>query len=348
MSNTKVVDKYNYGLALVKIFMCFEVVCCHYWWYWAMPQIPAYLRIFSDFALTAVPFFMLTSFFLCEKQFEDTTGASFEKRIFRLVLPFIVWNVVYFIIYSVVQHFTSVDLGVSFTSLRRQMFFGSVTELNPPMWFQFNLIILTIVFFVLYKHMNKKMLVSVLTIALVLSYVIQYSSVYSKFFGQSSAEIKNSPGRLVMMLPFAIVGIFIAYAKPKIDANRKYWFYLGLLSVVSQIFILMVEQYDRPNCSQYGGILLMFKALSVFILAYTLPCWHFHPVVKKIIKSVASCSYGVYFLHFGIGFAMNAFLSSKGLEVNTFAECVVIFILSYLICFLVSKLPIRYSKELVG
>ena len=77
----------NTNFSLLKIFMSFEVVICHFCvseMYIAKP--------FKMIGSWAVPTFMLLSFILTEKHFSNIKKGDLCKRIKRLVYPQIIWG----------------------------------------------------------------------------------------------------------------------------------------------------------------------------------------------------------------------------------------------------------------
>lgn len=79
---------YNYGLALLRIFMCFEVILCHFY-----SGGSKYLFLFDVLKNYAVPVFMMMSFLLTEKMFLAQNVDSYKQRIYRLTVPLLGWGV---------------------------------------------------------------------------------------------------------------------------------------------------------------------------------------------------------------------------------------------------------------
>ena len=75
--------EFNYGLALLRTLMCFEVVLCHFW----DSDDPKFLMPFSLLRGLAVPVFMFLSFFLTEHTFLEYNKTKAKKRIWRVIYP---------------------------------------------------------------------------------------------------------------------------------------------------------------------------------------------------------------------------------------------------------------------
>lgn len=130
--------EFNYGLALLRALMCFEVVLCHFW----TSDVPKYLKSFSMLRGLAVPIFMFLSFFLTEHTFLNYNKIKAKKRIWRVIYPQIGWALIYWLGYTIGQ--LKINFGVTFCDLLWQMFTGHSPRLNASMWFQTVLIVLTI------------------------------------------------------------------------------------------------------------------------------------------------------------------------------------------------------------
>ena len=89
---------FNLGWALLKLWMCYEVVMVHAWNAWAYPGkvTPTQFVFIRDFRNFAVPVFMLITFFLAAKKFAANDGAWLKNRFVRLLTPFVFWSVLAF------------------------------------------------------------------------------------------------------------------------------------------------------------------------------------------------------------------------------------------------------------
>lgn len=94
-------NSFNYGLALLRTLMCYEVVLCHFW----VTEVPVYLQPFSILRPYAVHVFMFMSFFLTQKSFMKKNKDYVVNRIWKLLLPQLVWNFIYFVIYWIIGAF---------------------------------------------------------------------------------------------------------------------------------------------------------------------------------------------------------------------------------------------------
>ena len=75
------VKKYNYNIALLKIFFSYCVVLCHYWNPDFYAQYPAVVDITDRLRRCAVPIFVMISFYLTEKTYSEFRIGKFKERI---------------------------------------------------------------------------------------------------------------------------------------------------------------------------------------------------------------------------------------------------------------------------
>ena len=99
MENSIEKKEFNYGLALLRALMCFEVVLCHFW----NSDGSRFLMPFSMLRGLAVPVFMFLSFFLTEHTFLEYNKTKAKKRIWRVIYPQIGWAIIYWLGYTIGQ-----------------------------------------------------------------------------------------------------------------------------------------------------------------------------------------------------------------------------------------------------
>lgn len=123
--NSRKEDSYNYGAAVLKIIMSFEVVLCHYWLFENISDIPVYLRIFNRLRMLAVPTFMIMSFYFLTNSALTKDIRVFKARIGRLLSPYIGWAVIYYIGYLILERIFDIELVGGIQDLICQLLFGN-------------------------------------------------------------------------------------------------------------------------------------------------------------------------------------------------------------------------------
>ena len=347
ISTTNRLDNFNYGMGILRPLFAFEVVLCHYW---AITTInpSSILNIFYNLRRVAVPVFMVMAFYFLEPKFSYNHQGYLKTRIYRLAIPYIAWAIIYFVAIYLTEHifsFTFFD-GVTFKSLGWQLLLGSCEELCPPLWFQAVLIILTTISFMLRKYLNPEKVLSFFLCLTIISLYLQYSSINFALFGGLEYEQRYTLGRIAEMIPFAFTGLVLARLKPYIENVPKFMIIVGCISIP-----FFIDKYaifsDIALSFGYAGFHYLFYAISIVTLAIVFPLPTLPSPIKKIIKFLSEYSFGVYCLHWIVGLYVMHFISGKGLQCNRFGQCIIIWIISYILSFAISKIPIKGIKKLV-
>ena len=135
----------NIGLDILKVWMSFEVVLCHFghgsgaW---------IYSHFFAYFKRMAVPVFMIVSFYLSARFISDKEWhlEKLAKRLYRIYWPLVAWGIICWIVYNILALLCNADdFKYSFSDLVWQVLTGHCY--NPPMWFNAVLGCLTILFY---------------------------------------------------------------------------------------------------------------------------------------------------------------------------------------------------------
>lgn len=202
---------YNIGLSILRTFMCFLVILCHFW----TANVPdtgwkGWLHFLKGYA---VPVFMLLSFFLTEKILISHDKERIIKRFQRLLVPYLCWPLIYWILYNVLDWWKrGSGLGCGISELFWQFLMGHSARLNGVMWYQFDLMVLTLLFLIiLYIFRRKYMLV--LCICMMAAWFFQYSGWNKRLFGGLRFELTYPLGRFSEMVPYAVSGFALAHYK---------------------------------------------------------------------------------------------------------------------------------------
>lgn len=139
-------EKRDKSLDFLKIFFAFEVFLVHGWSEFTYIYVPGQsfpYSFFNRMGLVAVPGFVLISFMLTDIYRMANDRTCFKKRIFRLIIPHIVWTLIYFGVYTTGTIAGIFSIPVTVKELFIQMF--TATGYNAVMWFQIALIIITLI-----------------------------------------------------------------------------------------------------------------------------------------------------------------------------------------------------------
>ena len=132
--------KFNVFFALLKIYISFLVVNSHCF----KPPISLYQNEFKLKLLQSqihVPIFYIISFYFCYNLFSTKNIVKIKLRFERILIPYFVWPIILFLINNFLLNFIS---KISLYDLLLQLLYGH--QYNTVFWFQYDLIIVTIIF----------------------------------------------------------------------------------------------------------------------------------------------------------------------------------------------------------
>lgn len=333
--------------------MSFAVVCAHFWKnaeesggiFW-LP-----MKLHLKFVACPVPVFMLMSFFFVEHTLREGKKNKIAARMKRLFVPYVAWALIYFALYCTLDVLRITHNAPVITWIKQlgwQLFLGSAPSLNPPLWFQFDIMLLTLFFAVLLK-LVKRNASTVIALIAIAALVMQYSGMNYKLFGHLPYEAKYPLGRAAEMLFYACLGLLAARHKCLEHLH-------GIGAVIVCVAALrFVTKYDVFAASvtgfMYQGLKLTACAVLLFVSFYLLPMAWLPSAIRKTISFLARYSMGVYCIHMLIGRAMTS--SAERLLVDgiggggRFALCAAIYAVSIAVCFLISLLPGKVFKSIV-
>lgn len=331
----------NYGFALLKMFMSFEVILCHCWV--INDNLPFYLKIFARFKGEAVPVFMFLSFYLLETTFLNCETTKIKKRLFKVAYPQFGWAVIYWCAYASLKILFNKFQTLKISDLFLQIIFGHTV--NSSMWFQFVLIVLTIIFFLIFKLGSEKKGILTLHILLLISFAIEYSGLNYFLFSNLPNSVKYPLEGFFPMIPYAILGFDFAYFKifEKLKENRIFWIiFLFFCSILVLQVTIINGASGFYSCN--NSILV-----TVFIsgFCYLLPFEKLNEGYLSFIEFASRYTLGIYCMHRLVGKFVNLFFEKMNFEDSSFISCVLIYILCFAISLIISKIPSKYIKTLV-
>lgn len=348
--------KYNIGLAFLRVWMCFEVVICHFK-NWGDVQIKDLMLPFQfiyNFREIAVPVFMLMSFSLTNIEEISKDNKLIRCRMHRLLIPQLVWSIAYFVVYWLLDVIYDLDLLKGFSDLWWQLFLGH--SINQTAWYQIELILLTVTFVSAFRLMGGKGGKWFVIIFGICALYFQYAGINGALFDNiiwtgnfNSGYITYPIGRFVEMIPYAVAGIFVCYFNlfERLEPYKKEI----IVSAVSLIYIFMnYEVFDEPLGYGYSGLYKLAIGILVVFLFYYLPFDKLPQVFRKIIKEISKYTMGIYFGHRMVGTIIyNSKLHEYlKMEPGSIYDCMVIFLICFIIAFMIHKVPFRWIKESIS
>lgn len=345
ISSKKDSRKYNYGICLLKIFMCFEVVCCHFW---NSNSIPAYLKPFSIFRTSAVPVFVCITFVFSYKIIEKSNADLLTKRLKRLYVPHVIWAIIYWLIYSMLAVWRNLG-DISFSELVWQIGTGHSEKLNPSMWYQIDIIIILLLLYISHKKLSEKMYKRLLYGCLLGSYFFQYSMINYELFEDLRYELMYPLGRILEILPVAIVGLLLV-KEDVLTKFKKKWKYSLPITLIALMLSYCIWKVDRVICRQgfgYTGFGFLGIAVSLVVFSYALPFENLPEIIKNIIVICSRYTFGIYCMHRLVAKLITITLDLNQNQISSFAFCVCVYSVSFFIAILISRIDWKWAKGIV-
>ena len=347
----------NVGLNLLRILLTFGVVLDHFWWTATPEDYTGVRKALWHLRTLAVPAFMTMTFFFTANRFRFGDVPWLKKHFLRLYEPFVFWALVYFAVRLVVARFDAwYDVGLA--DLLWQLALGSSERLCMQFWFHGDLIILTALFFVAFRAVSCAKANFYLALgAVALGFTLQYTPLNDAMFGWMPFGAKYPLGRLAAMLPYAGAGFLLAAIKDRLAAlTPGMKVSAALFGLWLAWLVVYRDVCPRPHSEVgYAGLQLNLTAWGIFFAFYYLPFDKMPAAFLKVVLGVSKYCMGVYCIHLLLGQLVFDFVF-KGtktatkygeLRIFTVVQCIVVWVLSYVLCWLIAKIPVKFFKRVV-
>ena len=331
---------YNLGIALGKMLMCFEVVLIHFWG----ESIPSALMPFAELKQVAVPFFMIISFFLTERGFERCDPARNKRRLQKLIFVQIAWAVLYWLVYVVYLILIERDIQAcpgSVKLLLWQIFTGHSPKLNSTMWFQTDLIVITLLVILLFRRSEDRRALGIMGVLAAACLLFQYSGLNYAVFSPLRYELSLPIGRLFEMIPMAFVGLLLARSEAVSRMGRT----APLICAAGVAAAFLVPLPGAPGFG-YAGLHALLLGGTCAMLAISLPLRSLPERARRGLAFLTRHTMGIYCIHRMTGNTLRTVFTRLGMETDSFLFCLLIYLLSFLACELLSRMPWRWMREL--
>lgn len=226
----------------------------------------------------------------------------------------------------------------------RQLLTGT-GPLNATMWYQVDLIIITILTVVIFKCLSPRYAIACIWGLGSVALFMQYSGMNIAIFENSTYAIQYSMGRLCEMMPYVTIGILLCYFNilRRYEKNR-------ICIIISCLFgIYFISNYSvftKLEGYGYQGAYYIVMAILLISLFYYFPFNMLPDKLCHIINQTSKYTLGIYCMHRCVMTVLDSYVFPKSnIQVNSFLECVIVFILSFIISFIGSKIPIKWIQR---
>lgn len=349
---------FNVGLNLLRILLTFFVVLDHFWWKAGPEMNSGFCKGLWQLRTLSVPAFMVMTFFFTANRFRSCDVPWLRKRFVRLLEPFVFWAVVYWIVSAAVSVFDG-GYAVKFTDLLWQLALGSSQKLCMQFWFHGDLIILTALFFLAFKvGRHAKAYFHLAFGAIALGFTLQYTPLNDAMVGWMPFEAKYTLGRIAMMLPYAGTGFLLAALKDRLDSvSAGARLTVALFGLWLLWLVLYHDVCPRPPSEVgYAGLDRHLMAWGSLALFYYIPFDKMPAVFSKAVMGVSKYCMGVYCIHLMLGYLISDFafgfprIEEPGfgeLRLLTVFQSFIVWVLSFVCCWLIARIPFGFCKRIV-
>lgn len=346
----------NYGICLLRSVMCLSVIFLHFRGFYAddiaFDEMPPLAKLFERFADNAVPTFMFMSLFFTQKSFVAIDKNIIKKRMFRLIIPFVFWGIAPFAIYMFLQLF-NLDFGIKTSDLFWQIV-GGGSEINGPLWYVFDLIVISGFFYAVFYFLKKKNGVAAVIIVACIAVVLEYTEINYRLFLNFRYELKWPIGRLIEMIPYAASGFLYSYFDiiSKLNTKiKKYVYFVVIYVLTFAAFYINIIVGFNPKGYTYNYLVQFFLTIAVFSTAFCLPLEKLPSKLLNHIQNATRYTLGIYCLHILIMRFIFIAIEKNNVKLNCFlifGLSLFVYALGYLISFLIDKIPWKICKSFVS
>lgn len=320
------------GIEILRMFLCFRIVLLHYY-----SSNNIYILKLKSHQYQ-VPCFFFISFYFLYPIISEVNSKKLILRLERLLIPYIIYPIFVWLINNLmflIFNFNRFNRFLTLNELKTHLVVGKGIFGIGVLWFHFNLIILTLLFFIS-SFFLKKYFLSFFHIVVYFSYIIQYSGKNYNFFKQFRINILMSVGNLLETLPLAIVSFslvsnnFIQWALK----NKKMYI---IFSCFSLYLTFNFNIFSDLIGNSSAGIKKLIISFLLFTNSFILSIQNINIKINSLfvfIRKITKYTQGIYCLHFLIQYYIKLKFDRNG----TFIGCINLYIISYFISFIGFKI----------
>lgn len=333
MLKKNIEKEYDASLALLKMVMCFFVILAHGW----LPNDSGMFTSFlNDTRKFAAVVFMIVAVYFSYPLFCCPNANKLKNRLIRLIIPQIGWSFVYWLFFCVAPTLIRHGGSIQADRLFLQILFGH--SINSPMWFQFMLILMTLIFVILFKVFSRKYMLVIIVLSGICIF-LQYMGINAEIFEGIRSEISIPLGRIVEIFPVATCGIVLAEYK-LLDILREKRLITIILSSILLISIEKMWGVVTPKVGfDYQGIGMIVGGLSIIGIGASIPVSLTTEKGFKIFETITGYTLGIYCMHrlvINVLERLYAYIKFP-FEMGTVISCVVVYLVCYLIAFVATN-----------
>ena len=315
----------NIGIQLLRMICCLLVILTHFYAFYHFK----FLLKEHHFYLMS---FYFISFYFSYKNLASKNIAKIKERLKRLLVPYIGWPLIFFMKTKLFNNTFEKRKKYNLKNFYYQILFGC--GIYGIFWFLFNILFLSL-FFTLIIFIFKKNFLYVLLIICISDYYWCYSGIaYNNFFSKfKKVPFNHSIAPIFYNFTIAFSGFYFASINLLNIIYKRRIIYFALSCLFISIFLKYYYSFFKRIHFFYIEII---NDIFIFFLFSFFSMIPFDKInnknIKILLNKLTSYTGGVYYIHVKMGdFLRNYFYINRR---NTFKGCLLIYLFSYLICFL--------------
>ena len=330
---------HDYGLGLLKTFLAVLVIAAHQFSRNTTKN-EIILKIYDNRNIHVPSFFIMSFYFTCHNLLSQNPK-KILSRFVRLLIPYIGWPIIIKQTNRIYNQKYKTKFPDSIEILKSQLFWGH--EYLSQFWFQWDLIITTLLF-VLIIFIFRKNCLFILILILILFYYFQYSGNYFQKYLPIQKNNKYTILRMFEMVPLGVTGFIIGYFNI-INKINKYKFQTLVISCITYHIVNNYQLFRIVKITLYSGIELNIKSICAIFIFSLFPSDKITDKnLQKVFNLLTNYSAGLFYLHIPIRNYGRKYIDE--IKNQTFLGIVYNFLICYSISvvgdLIFGKTPLKY------
>lgn len=286
---------HDYGLGILKTFLAVLVIAAHQFSRNTTKN-EIILKIYDNRNIHVPSFFIMSFYFTCNNLLSQNPK-KILSRFVRLLIPYIGWPIIIKQTNRIYNQKYKTKFPDSIEILKSQLFWGQ--EYLSQFWFQWDLIVTTLLF-VLIIFIFRKNCLFILILILILFYYFQYSGNYFQKYLPIQKNNKYTILRMFEMVPLGVTGFIIGYFNI-INKINKYKFQTLVISCITYHIVNNYQLFRIVKIASYSGIELNIKSICAIFIFSLFPSDKITDKnLQKVFNLLTNYSAGLFYLHIPI------------------------------------------------
>ena len=330
---------HDYGLGILKTFLAVLVIAAHQFSRNTTKN-EIILKIYDNRNIHVPSFFIMSFYFTCHNLLSQNPK-KILSRFVRLLIPYIGWPIIIKQTNRIYNQKYKTKFPDSIEILKSQLFWGQ--EYLSQFWFQWDLIVTTLLF-VLIIFIFRKNCLFILILILILFYYCQYSGNYFQKYLPIQKNNKYTILRMFEMVPLGVTGFIIGYFNI-INKINKYKFQTLVISCITYHIVNNYQLFRKVKISMYSGIEFNIKSICAIFIFSLFPSDKITDKnLQKVFNLLTNYSAGLFYLHIPIRNYGSKYIDE--IKNQTFLGIVYNFLICYSISvvgdLIFGKTPLKY------